>query len=97
MGRVSELLKMLEPIVRPGQAVGRAPGSSEAASPIETRSFDSLLEEAGMREDLGTDTSVTSQANQPEITHKTVEMLESLNHIENASVRAMAGGSVSNE
>jgi len=46
MSEASNLLRMLEPAVRPGNLPGPVLPPSAAREPIETQSFESLLEEA---------------------------------------------------
>ena len=56
MGTGVDLLKLLEPVVRPGGLPGPK-GAGAGSGPIETRSFESLLSEAS-----GTDSSDTDTA-----------------------------------
>ena len=80
MGQESDLLRMLEPLVRPG--AGHLPGPKAAREPFETRSFDSLLAEA-----RGPDEGSGSAAKTLE--SGALEALARVDRIENASLRVL--------
>lgn len=90
----SELLRMLEPAVRPGGLPGPV---RQPTVPIEARSFDSLLEEArqtgaGQQQaDEGAAPSPVAEAAGP-APPKPMAELAQVDRIENASLRRLVGG-----
>ena len=87
MGREIDLLRMLEPAVRPGAVPGMAqPAARE--QPIEERSFDSLLEEA---RSLNVSSAPEPEAHTPAGTKKAGPLAElaGLDRIENAALRTL--------
>lgn len=89
MGREADLLRMLEPVVRPAGVHGHA---SRGTPPIEGRDFESLLAEAaaGRKAEADeTDRSASPAAKPPD----PLQSLSGVDHIDNASLRAMIGRS----
>ncbi len=76
MGRVSDLLRMLEPIVRPA-GLG---GAVAAQRPVESQSFEELLRQAQ---------NPTCEGECSEPAPKPADPLASLGHVENAAVRRL--------
>ncbi len=98
-----QLLRMLEPALRPGAAgLGGVGGKSAAGEPIETRGFDAILEEAqAMAAKLpdveSIDNALTHMQQQTEKQsseqqRNTNAIFSELQHIENASVARIKGG-----
>jgi hypothetical protein len=105
MGNASELLRMLEPAVRPVNVPG-APGAAARPGPIESRDFDSLLDEARQMNlmtppvvpdaDAARRAGVDAPANSaPSDTGAAAALspLMQFDRIENPSLRALIGGS----
>ena len=100
MGNEAELLRMLEPAVRPGGL----PGPLQKPSvPIESRSFESLLDEA--RQDSkasqpGRETPADQPASADAKQNGMISQLAQVEKIENSSLRGLIEGnsaSVSNQ
>lgn len=81
----ADLLRMLEPLVRPGNLAGRAPASPPPQEPIETRSFESLLFEAQQMAvgDAGPDEQGPARCDDA------LAPLAQVDAIENASLRTL--------
>lgn len=96
MGRESDLLRMLEPVVRPGN-----PGSLALRGPrvpIESQSFESLLDEArgaqGAQQaavDEGRNDAGSTRRTDPARTVVELRSLAQVDRIENASLRGLIG------
>ena len=93
MSKSVDLLKMLEPVVRPGAT---APARGPIATPIESRSFDSILADAqSMAQQsselaaAGPDTALSSvtDANHQSAPAAPLRSLADVNQIENAALR----------
>ncbi len=103
-----QLLRMLEPALRPGAGaaglggVGGIAGRQIAAEPIESRGFEAILEEAqqlaAQLPDVASIEKAMTQANQQtqqqvaEQLKQTTALFGELQHIENASVARIIGG-----
>ncbi|MEX0776171.1 MAG: hypothetical protein WD042_10730 [Phycisphaeraceae bacterium] len=90
-----QLLRMLEPAVRPGGLPGPARTPSTL---IEDRSFDSILDEVRAMNQPEQDTSGSQAAASPGPEHKApglVQLLGGVDRIENASLRTIVGTSSS--
>jgi hypothetical protein len=91
MGREADLLRMLEPVVRPG---GLPQASRAKAPPIEGRDFESLLAEAAAErtaEPDETDATSRSAAKSPD----PLQGLTGVDRIENATLRALISDAAS--
>ena len=86
MANESYLLRMLEPAVRPGQAGGVARPPRQT---LESRSFDSFLEEARQ---VDANQSDITDADQPPDKAGPLSSLAALERIDNPSVRKMIRG-----
>lgn len=78
----SNLLRMLEPAVRPGPASGVAPRRASAA-PFEVKPFEQLLQEARQEPVAAEKVQGTSADNKP----GPLDALADFGHIQNASLR----------
>lgn len=92
MGTSLDLLKMLEPAVRP---VGPAPTRSGGAGtpPLEARSFGSLLEEAQSAAEPGSPSEVEGKAEPKGRKCDPLASLGGLDRIENESLLRIVNGS----
>ena len=93
MGNGVDLLKMLEPTVRPGGLQGPTKAGG-AQGPIETRSFESLLNEAtgGDSQDTGTGNDGAVQGVTGSKKADPLQALSQLGQIENPALRRLMGG-----
>ena len=89
MGTSLDLLKMLEPAVRP---VGPAPTRSAGTAPLETRSFESLLEEAQAAAAPETAQGVDASAEPKGKKVDPLAALGGLDRIENESLLRIVNG-----
>lgn len=78
----SNLLRLLEPAVRPGPAAGVAPRRASAA-PFEGKPFEQLLQEARQESTSAEKVADTSADNMP----GPLDALADFGHIQNASLR----------
>jgi len=93
MGQSEDLLRLLEPAVRPGNL----PATARAGQPpIEQRSFEALLQEAQQGEPASLRESVTTSAPAESARHPNTgaifTQLAGVDRIENASLRTLVGG-----
>lgn len=92
MGREVDLLKMLEPIVRPDGVGGAKPTLRQGrdTEPIEKRSFESLLEQARqMNEAEIEEDQKKTQGSDEKARQNQLGLLAGLDRIENGSLRQL--------
>jgi hypothetical protein len=90
MSNSADLLRMLEPVVRPVGAP--APGRSTQRLPLEEKSFEALLAEAQQQDTIGDADEQgvdESEARRPKT--NLLSPLSALDAIDNASLRALVG------
>ena len=90
MGTGVDLLRMLEPVVRPCGLSGPTKAGSPK-QPIEVRSFDSLLEEARAADEPRHDEASGSAQTGPAKANPLAELAR-MDRIENPSLRLLIGG-----
>ncbi len=89
MGNESELLRMLEPAVRPAGLPGPA---KQPHTPIESRSFESLLDEAkqiNAVQDQAADDTQSAPPPQQTLRTGLIAQLAQLDRIENGTLRGL--------
>jgi len=85
------LLRLLEPAVRPDGVAGRAPGAAPAQQPLEGQDFATLLQQAqsGSSPAAGTEAQPPTGTSPP--ARPATNPLAQLNDVENPSVLRIAG------
>ncbi len=90
MGNAGELLRMLEPAVRPGGIAGPT-DAGKPREPFESKGFDVLLEEAKSTP-AGDLSKPTEQTEAEPKRASLIGLLEGVDRIENGSLRGLVGG-----
>ncbi len=91
MGREADLLRMLEPVVRPG---GLPNTTRRVAQPIEGQDFESLLAEAAAEQKAEPQTTAASERTAVKGPDP-LQGLTGVDRIENAALRRIIGGATS--
>lgn len=93
MGSGLDLLRLLEPAVRPDGAVGSGRSAGQPfASPIEQQSFEQLLDQASVMEGtVNKTTNMGEQTTAPVTALSPLNDLSRVDRIENASLRSLFG------
>ena len=89
MGKELDFLRMLEPLVRPGNLP--APSGSKGSEPVESQSFESLLEQAKSGTSTSVSQSVTSTTASDTNTRcdAGLSALSGIDKVENSTLREL--------
>lgn len=89
MGKELDFLRMLEPLVRPGNLP--APSGSKASEPVESQSFESLLEQAKSNTSTSDNSNVVGTTTSDTNTRcdTGLSALSGIDKIENSTLREL--------